>query len=106
MSKHEHMPKHGHSASDTLNPSIDLCAGGTVSAGSTTITFTNHRPNACTITGLGTLVDCGNSFSVPAKANGVNGTKTCNILANAAAGTYPYSSACCDEETNPAIIMQ
>jgi hypothetical protein len=98
------MKQHTYSAGDSLNPSIDLCAGGTASAGSTTITFTNHRPNACTITGLGTLLNCGNSFTVPAKANGVNGTKTCTIIGPA--GTYPYQSTCCDDQTNPVIIMQ
>jgi hypothetical protein len=103
MTKHK---EHGAHRAMTTNPTIDLCAGGTVSAGSTTITFTNHRPNACTITGLGNLLSCGNSFSVPAKANGVNGTITCTILSNAAAGRYPYSSSCCDDETNPVIIMQ
>lgn len=101
------MTKHKHSLTAVQNPSFDLCAGATASAGSTTLTFTNHRPNPCTITGLGNLVDCGNSFTVPAKVNGVNGTKTCNIVSNAAAGRYVYSSSCCDgEQTNPAIIMQ
>jgi hypothetical protein len=98
------MTKHRNTAGDSVNPTIDLCAGGTASAGSTTITFTNHRTSACTITGLGDLLDCGNSFSVPAKANGVNGTVTCNIKSGAAPGTYTYSSTCCDDETNPAII--
>lgn len=90
----------------TANPTFDLCAGATASAGSTTLTFTNHRPHSCTITGLGGLVDCGNSFVVPAKANGVNGTKTCGILPTATAGTYTYSSSCCDDEMNPVIILQ
>jgi hypothetical protein len=100
------MKHHKEHKAETTNPSIDLCAGGTVSAGSTTITFTNHRPRACTITGLGDLLSCGDPFSVPAKANGVNGTITCTILSNAAAGTYPYSSSCCDGETNPSIVYQ
>lgn len=100
------MTKHGH-RSESMNPTIDLCAGGIAGAGSTTITFTNHRPNACTITGLGTLVSCGNSFTVPAKANGVNGTTTCNILSSAPPGRYTYSSSCCDgEQTNPSIVYQ
>jgi len=99
------MTKHKHSLTATQNPTFDLCAGANAAAGSTTLTFTNHRPSACTITGLGSLVDCGNSFTVPGKSGGVNGTKTCTILANAAAGTYPYSSSCCDgPDTNPAII--
>jgi|SRR6185312_1194879 len=101
-----HKEPHKEHRTETTNPSFDLCAGGTASAGSTTITFTNHRPSACTITGLGSLLDCGNSFSVPAKANGVNGSKTCNILSTATPGTYSYASTCCDDETNPAIIYQ
>ena len=103
MSKHKEHKEH---RTMTANPTIDLCAGGTVSAGSTTITFTNHRPTQCTINGLGSLLNCGNSFPVPAKANGVNGTVTCTILPGAPAGRYPYSSSCCDDETNPVIIMQ
>jgi len=106
MTKHKEHKEHRAHTAMTANPTIDLCAGGTASAGSTTITFTNHRPNACTITGLGDLLDCGNSFSVPAKANGVSGSVTCNIKSGAAAGTYPYSSTCCDDQTNPAIIYQ
>lgn len=89
------------------NPTFDLCAGATASAGSTTLTFTNHRSNTCTITGLGSLVDCGNSFTVPAQSGGVAGSKTCNILTTATAGTYSYSSSCCDtRETNPSIVYQ
>ena len=100
------MKHHKEHKTETTNPSFDLCAGGTVSAGSTTITFTNHRPTACTITGLGSLVDCGNSFSVPGRSGVVNGTKTCNILSSATPGTYSYSSSCCDDEMNPVIIYQ
>ncbi|HEY2913105.1 MAG TPA: hypothetical protein VGK21_07080 [Candidatus Angelobacter sp.] len=106
MTKHKEHKEHKEHKTMTANPTFDLCAGATASAGSTTLTFTNNRPFACTIRGLGNLVDCGDSFSVPAKAHGVNGTKTCTILANAAAGTYPYSSHCCGDQTNPAIIMQ
>ena len=103
MTKHKAHKEH---RAMTANPTIDLCAGGTASAGSTTITFTNHRPTACTITGLGSLLSCGNSFSVPAKANGVNGSITCSILQTATAGTYPYQSSCCDDQTNPSIVYQ
>jgi hypothetical protein len=88
------------------NPTIDVCAGGTASAGSTTITFTNNRTIACTITGLGTLVHCGNSFTVPAQSNGVAGTKTCNINSNAATGHYSYSASVCPQGGNPVIVYQ
>jgi len=88
-------------------PNTDVCAGGTVGANSTTITFTNHHPSSCTVTGLGNLVDCGNSFDVPARSGSTPGTKTCNVLPSAASGTYPYSASCCGpEEGNPVIIYQ
>lgn len=84
---------------------IDVCAGGTVSGN--TITFINHRPKSCTITGLGKLVDCGNSFSVPAKSGGGSpGTQTCAILPNAQKGSYSYQASCCGDQTNPVIIYQ
>ena len=82
--------------------SIDVCAGGTVSTNQ--ITFTNNHPTVCTITGLGTLVDCGNSFTVPARSGGTAGSKTCNILANATPGTYSYNPNVCDDATNPSIV--
>jgi hypothetical protein len=84
---------------------MDVCAGGTVSGKS--ITFINHRPKPCTVTGLGNLVDCGNSFTIPAKSGGGNpGTLTCGILAGAPKGSYPYQADCCDKQTNPVIIYQ
>lgn len=78
---------------------IDICAGGTVSADS--ITFVNHHGQDCTVTGLGDLVDCGDSFTVPKKSS-----TTCTILADAQPGSYPYSADCCDKDTNPVIIYQ
>ena len=89
-----------------LNPTFDVCAGATASAGSTTLTFTNNHTTACTITGLGNLVDCGNSFTVPARANGTAGRKTCNIKSNASTGNYSYSASVCSPEGNPVIIYQ
>jgi hypothetical protein len=88
------------------NPTFDVCAGATASAGSTTLTFTNNRTVQCTITGLGNRVDCGNSFTVPAQSNGVAGTKTCNIKANATTGNYSYSASVCPQGGNPVIIYQ
>jgi hypothetical protein len=61
-----------------------------------TLTFINHRPQQRIITGLGSLVDCGDSFTVPAQ-----GSMSCGILPQAAAGTYEYSSPCCKQEQNP-----
>jgi len=85
---------------------MDICAGGTTNGGS--ITFENHHEEACTIGGLGNLLSCGNSFSVPAKSGSNPGTLTCTILSTAAKGTYPYTASCCSRktQTNPAIIYQ
>lgn len=78
---------------------IDICAGGSVKADS--ITFVNNHGKDCTVTGLGGLVDCGNSFTVPKKSS-----TTCGILANAQPGSYPYKATCCGDQTNPVIIYQ
>jgi hypothetical protein len=89
-----------------LNPRFDVCAGATADAGSTTLTFTNNHTTECTITGLGSLVDCGNSFTVPARSGGTDGSKTCNILSTAPTGTYSYSASVCPQAGNPVIIYQ
>lgn len=78
---------------------MDVCAGGTVNG--TSVTFNNNHDEACTITGLQSLLSCGSSFVVPAK-----GSLTCNILSNATKGTYPYTASCCKKRTNPSIIYQ
>lgn len=78
---------------------IDICAGGSVSAGS--IKFVNNHGKDCTIIGLGNLVDCGNSFTVPKKSS-----TTCGILPNAQPGSYTYKPDCCGGQANPVIIYQ
>lgn len=92
-------------------PSFDVCAGGTVS-NSTTITFTNHRAESCTISDDGSAKSLsaltGNSSAVVPAASGtppVNGSITLNILTTAATGTYTYSAGCCKKRGNPAIIL-
>jgi hypothetical protein len=94
-------------------PSFDVCAGGTVSAGNTTITFTNHRTETCTVSDDGSAKSLsaltGNSsVLVPAKSGNppVDGSVTLNILTSATPGTYTYSASCCKKRTNPAIIYQ
>jgi hypothetical protein len=89
------------------NVDHDVCAQQTVASGTTTITFVNHHNEVCTIDGLGNLVDCGNSFTVPAKSGSTPGTKTCNVLSTATPGTYDYTASCCGRKrTNPSIILQ
>lgn len=84
---------------------MDVCAGGTTTGGS--ITFENHHSEACTLAGLGNLLDCGNSFVVPAKSGNTAGTLTCNVKTGAAKGTYEYTASCCGKKrTNPSIVYQ
>ncbi|HLW51827.1 MAG TPA: hypothetical protein VKW06_03200 [Candidatus Angelobacter sp.] len=85
---------------------IDICAGGTVRTNQ--ITFSNDHAEPCTITGLGKLVDCGDSFTVPARSGAGPGTKTCNVSGNASKKSYPYNASCCGKgpDTNPVIIYQ
>jgi hypothetical protein len=93
-------------------PSFDVCAGGTVGTGNTTITFTNHRAETCTVSDDGSTKSLnaltGNtSVVVPAQSGTppVPGSVTLNILTTATPGTYTYSASCCKKRGNPAIIL-
>jgi hypothetical protein len=107
------MTKHKHTLAATRNPAFDVCAGATASAGSTTLTFTNHRNSACTLSddgtgmSLSTLIGV-SSLTVPAKSGTppVNGSYTATIEPGAPAGTYTYNASCCPEAGNPQIILQ
>jgi hypothetical protein len=107
------MSKHKHSLGGTQNPSFDVCAGATASAGSTILTFTNHRNSACTLSDDGTpkslLTLIGqSSISVPAKSGTppVNGSNSVTILPGAPTGTYTYNASCCPQAGNPQIVYQ
>jgi hypothetical protein len=95
------MTKHKHALVAVKNPTFDLCAGADASADSTTLTFVNHHNASCLITGLGALVECGNSFTVDPQSS-----RTCKILSGASRRTYEYSTSCCKREQNPSIIYQ
>jgi hypothetical protein len=88
---------------------FDLCAGGTVAHvnGRASVTLTNHRANPCTITGL-TLPNPSPApnpnYTVPAASGSTPGSLT--ITFDCVAGNYSYSSACCNQLTNPVIIVQ
>jgi hypothetical protein len=92
-----------------LNPTCDVCSGGTASSGSTSVTFRNDNPSSCTISGLGSLVDCPDPFTVPGRSGGTAGTKTCNIKSGATTGTYTYTvggGVNCPGQTNPSVVYQ
>lgn len=82
-------------------PKFDICAGGTVPAGTTSFILNNHHNEACDVEWTGTVPPGQpDSFTVPAKTE-------YNVDCDGwPADTYPYSASCCDDETNPAIVMQ
>ena len=65
---------------------ISSHSGGTVTPGET-FTFTNHSNMVCTVTQCSPPLTL-NSYPVPAMANGVPGTLSATVQANAAVGTY------------------
>jgi hypothetical protein len=88
---------------------MDVCAGGTINKGASSITFTNDHPVACNITscslpGFPTIPP---NVVVPAKVGSRPGTKPVQLNPPpTVAGDYPYSPDCCDKETNPVIKVQ
>jgi hypothetical protein len=91
-----------------MNPTCDVCSGGTASSGSTTVTFRNDHSNSCSISGLGSLLECPDPFTVDGRSGGNAGTKTCNIKPGATKKTYPYtvSGVHCPQQTNPSVVYQ
>jgi len=85
---------------------MDVCGGGTISVGATSITFENHHADDCT------LSDCNlpgwptTSPVVPKKVGGTAGTLTVPLNPPAVAGDYTYSPSCCTKRTNPTIKVQ
>jgi hypothetical protein len=86
---------------------MDVCAGGTISAGATSITFTNHHDEECTITSCDMPGWPTTDPVIPKKKDGVAGTQVVDLTEPAVAGnTYDYTPDCCDEETPPQIRVQ
>jgi len=86
---------------------MDVCAGGTISTTTSSITFTNHHPQPCD---LGSCTLPGWPIADPvvpaAQKNGVAGTLTLQLSPPIPKGDYPYSPDCCDKGTNPEIKVQ
>lgn len=91
-----------------MNPTCDVCSGGTASSGSTSVTFRNDHPNSCTISGLGSLVEDPDPFTVDGRSGGNAGTKTCKIKPGATKKIYLYTvgGVDCRQETNPSVVYQ
>jgi hypothetical protein len=84
---------------------MDVCKGATISAGSTSITFTNNHSEPCAITGCNMPGWPANNLVVPAEQNGVPGTLTVQLSVVVPKRTYPYQASCCPE-SHPKIIVQ
>jgi hypothetical protein len=85
---------------------MDVCAGGTISTTTSSITFVNHHSQPCD---LGSCKLPGWPKPdpwVPAEAKGVAGTLTLQLSPPIAKGDYPYKPDCCGKETDPVIKVQ
>jgi len=86
------------------NQPISVCSGGTLSVGSTSITFTNSGAAAVLITNLN-LPGFPPSLNVPGAKNGANGTAI-QAISPALAGSYPYTAEPCAGAGTPEIKVQ
>jgi hypothetical protein len=88
---------------------MNVCAGGSISVGATSIIFTNHHPVECKITScdLPGFPPIPPDVVVPAKVGSHPGTKTVQLNPPPMAkGDYEYTPDCCGKETNPVIKVQ
>ena len=85
---------------------MDICAGGTVSVGVNSISFTNHHSADCTITSCNMPGWPTTDPVIPKKVGSTPGTGTVQLSQSATVGTYPYTPNCCDQQTPPAIKVQ
>lgn len=85
---------------------MDVCAGGTINAGATSITFTNHHSEDCTITSCDMPGWPTTDPVIPRKQGSTPGSQIVELSTPATPGTYDYTPTCCDEETGPQIKVQ
>jgi hypothetical protein len=85
---------------------MDICAGGSINVGATSITFTNDHKVECKITSC-ELPGFPPNVVVPAKVGSHPGTKTVQLNPPPTVkGDYEYTPNCCGKETNPVIKVQ
>ena len=85
---------------------MDMCAGGTVSAGVNSISFTNNHNAACTITSCTMPGWPATNPVIPARQGSTPGSGVVQLSQPAAVGTYTYTPNCCDQGTGPQIKVQ
>ena len=85
---------------------MDVCGGGTISTTTSSITFENNHPEACTLSGC-TLPGWPTTDPVvPARANGTDGTLVVDLSPPLSVGDYSYNASCCRKRTDPVIKVQ
>ena len=85
---------------------MDICGGGTIGVGATSISFTNDHTESCTISGCTMPGWPTTDPVIPAKQGPTPGSGTVNLSAPATAGEYSYSPSCCKKRTDPTIKVQ
>jgi len=86
---------------------MDICAGGTVSIGATSISFTNDHPEQCTITSCDMPGWPTTDPIIPGRQGSTPGTGTVQLSTPAVAGgPYTYTPGCCKKRTAPVIRVQ
>jgi hypothetical protein len=85
---------------------MDVCAGGTISAGATSITFTNDHHEDCTITSSDMPGWPTTDPVIPKRQHGTPGTGVVYLTTPATVGDYDYTPDCCSDETPPTIKVQ
>jgi hypothetical protein len=85
---------------------MDLCGGGTIAVGATSVTFSNSHPEPCTITSSTMPGWPTTPPVIPAKQGSNNGIGIVPISIPARAGDYTYTPNCCKKRMNPVIKVQ
>ena len=85
---------------------MDVCAGGTIGAGATSIEFINHHTEDCTITYCNMPGWPTTNPVVPKKVGSVPGKLTVQLSTPATKGNYDYTPSCCTKRTGPQIKVQ
>jgi hypothetical protein len=86
---------------------MDVCAGGKISPGTSSITFTNDHTVACKITSCQLPGWPSGTQTVPKRQGSTAGSLTVPLNPPPTTpGDYPYTPDCCDKETDPKIKVQ
>ena len=88
---------------------VTVCQDGTIGGNASSITFVNYNTYPCTITSCGVPgwpSPPQPNPVVPPAQGAVPGTITVQLMSQTQPGTYPYTSDCCQGNTNPKIKVQ